>query len=85
MRFCKNVVLSKQVKNMVVVWHFSIEKKAQLPAIRITEQPILLTRRKINNYYCLCYKIFNVLSVFAKNRQSNLVVLLVLVLESKGP
>ena len=29
-------------------WHFSINKKVQLPAIRITEQPILLTKRKIN-------------------------------------
>ena len=66
-----NVVLSKQVKNTVAVWHFSIKNKAQLPAIRITEQPILLRKRKIN---CLCFKC-----------QSNLVVVLVLVLESKGP
>ena len=29
-------------------WHFSINKTAQLPAIRIPEQPILLTRSKIN-------------------------------------
>ena len=69
-----NVVLSKQVKNTVAVWHFSIKKKAQLPAIRITEQPILLTKRKI-----VC--VINVLSIFAKNGESNLVV--VLVLESK--
>ena len=33
----QNVVVSKQVK-----------KKAQLPAIRITEQPILITKSKIN-------------------------------------
>ena len=52
----------------------------QLPGIRITEQPILPTKRKIN---CLCY--INVLSIFAKNGQSNLAVILVLVLESKGP
>ena len=32
---------------------FFDQKKAQLPAIRITEQPILLTKRKIN---CLGYK-----------------------------
>ena len=32
---------------------FFDKKKAQLPAIRITELPILLTKRKIN---CLCYK-----------------------------
>ena len=42
-----NVVLSKQVKNTVAVWHFSIKKKDQLPAIRITEQPIPLKKRKI--------------------------------------
>ena len=30
-------------------WHFSISKKAhELPAIRITEQPILITKSKIN-------------------------------------
>ena len=32
---------------------FFDKKKTQLPAIRITEQPILPTKRKIN---CLCYK-----------------------------
>ena len=70
----------KQVKNMVAVWHFfDKKKKAQLPEIRITEQPMLLTKRKI----IVC--VINVLSVFAKNRQSSLVVALVLVLESKGP
>ena len=32
-------------------WHFSISKNTQLPAIRITEQPILvlLTKSKINH------------------------------------
>ena len=29
-------------------WHFSISKKPQLPAIGITEKPILLTKSKIN-------------------------------------
>ena len=29
-------------------WRFSIRKKAQLPAVRITEQPILVTMSKIN-------------------------------------
>ena len=29
-------------------WHFSISKKGQLPAIRITEQHILLTMSKIH-------------------------------------
>ena len=34
-------------------WHFSISKKAQLPAIRTSEQPMLLTKSKIN---CPAYK-----------------------------
>ena len=29
-------------------WHFSNSKRAQLPAIKITEQPILLINGKIN-------------------------------------
>ena len=28
-------------------WHFSVSKKVQVTAIRITEQPILLTKSKI--------------------------------------
>ena len=28
--------------------HFSISEKARLPAIRITKQPMILTKRKIN-------------------------------------
>ena len=57
-------------------WHFSIRKKAQLPAIRITAQSILLTKSTIN------HPGYKFLSIFAKNGQSNLV--LVLVLETKG-
>ena len=60
-------------------WHFSINKRAQMPAIRITEQPIMLTKGKIN---CPGYKF---LSILAKSGQSNLVLVLVLVLEPKGP
>ena len=44
--------------------HFLLNKKAQLPAIRITEQPILLTKSKIN---IICAIDF--LSIFAENRQ----------------
>ena len=44
--FCKNIAVSKQVKNTIAV--LSIRKKAQLPAIRITEQAKLLTKGKIN-------------------------------------
>ena len=61
-RFFKNVV-SKQVEDTVAVFvfvffffHFSNSKRAQLPAIRITEQPILLRKRKINRPG---YKVFS--------------------------
>ena len=63
-------------------WHFLISKKAQLPAVRITEQPILLTKSRINR---LAYKFSQYFFFLAKNRQSNLILVLVLVLESKGP
>ena len=54
---------------------FSISKRTQLPALRIAEQPILLTKSKINRPGY---------SIFAKSRQSNLVLVLFLVLEVKG-
>ena len=51
--------MSKQVNNTVAVLAFFDQKKAQLPALRITEQPILLTKSKINcmgnkfpKYFC---------------------------------
>ena len=37
---------------------FLNKKSVQLPAIRITEQPILLTKRKINRLGCKCSKYF---------------------------
>ena len=42
--------MSKKSPTRKQFWHFSISKKAQLPAIRIpvTEQPMLLTKGKIN-------------------------------------
>ena len=48
-------MLSRQNKSRIreQFWHLSISKKAQLPAIRITEQPIQLTKNKIN---CPGYK-----------------------------
>ena len=44
-------MLSCQNKSRLLwqFWHFWISEKAQLPAIRITEQPRLLTKRKIND------------------------------------
>ena len=51
--------MSKQGKNAVAVLAFFEQQKAQLPAIRITEQPILLTNSKIHRpvykftkYFC---------------------------------
>ena len=42
-------MLSKQNKSTTRLqfWHFLMSNKAQLPAIRITEEPILLTKTKI--------------------------------------
>ena len=58
-RFCKNVVEAKQVNNKVVVCHFSIWKRAKLPATWITKESTLLTKSKINllchnfiEYFC---------------------------------
>ena len=64
-------------------WLFNIYKNGSitcnLPAIRITKQPILLTKSKINRPGY----IFS--TFFAKNRQSNIVLVLVLELEYKAP
>ena len=48
-------MLSRQNKSRIreQFWHLSISKKAQLPAIRITEQRIQLKKNKIN---CPGYK-----------------------------
>ena len=43
-------------------WHFPICKRVQLPATRITEQPTLLTKSKINRP---CY---NFLKYFREKR-----------------
>ena len=43
MSSCQNKSTTRQQ-----FWHFSISKKAQVTAIRITEKPILLTKSKIN-------------------------------------
>ena len=40
--------MSKQVTNTVAVLTFFDQEKAQLPATRITEQPMLLIKSKIN-------------------------------------
>ena len=48
--------MSKQVNNTVAVLAFFDQQKAQLPAIRTTEQPMLLTKSKIDRQR---YKISN--------------------------
>ena len=70
-------MVSKQVKITVAVLALVDQRKAQLPAIRITEQPMMLAKRKINrpDYKFSEYKI----------GQSNVVLVLIFVLESKSP
>ena len=70
--------MSNQVTNTKAVSAYFDQEKAQLPSIRITEQPMSLTKGKINRPG------LNFLSIFAKNRQSNLALVLILVLESTG-
>ena len=41
--------MSKQVNNAVVVLAFFDQEKAHLSAVRITEQPMLLTKSKFNH------------------------------------
>ena len=61
---CQNKSITRQQ-----FWHLSISKKAELPAIIITEQPLLLTKS--------ISLIVRVKSIFAKNGQSDLVLVLV--------
>ena len=53
-------MLSRQNKSRTrsQFWHFLISKKVQVPTMRITEQPILLTERKINGQGCKFSKYF---------------------------
>ena len=46
--FAKMLSCQNKSKTRQQFWHFSISKKAQLSAIRKTEEPMLLTKRKIN-------------------------------------
>ena len=71
--FSKILLGQNKPKTWEQVWDFLISKKSQLPAIRITEQPILLTKSKINRPG------YSFPEIFAKNRQSNLVLVLLLV------
>jgi len=79
-KLCKNVVVTKQVKNTIAVLAiFSIRRmEAQLAAIRMTEQPISKRRVILGIWSISC------LSIFSRNGQSNLLLVLALALESKG-
>ena len=55
---------------------FRLGKAAQVPAIRIIEQPMLLTKSMINRQG------YKFVSIFAKNGPSNLLLVHVLVAES---
>ena len=46
--FAKMLSCPNKSRPLEQFWHFSIREKAHLHAIRITEQPMLLTKRKIN-------------------------------------
>ena len=50
--FAKTVDVTKQVQSGLAVGIFLSSRKAQLPDMRITEQPILLTKNKINRSGC---------------------------------
>ena len=46
--FAKMMSCENKSRTWWQFWHFLINKKAPLPATRITEQPMLLTKGKIN-------------------------------------
>ena len=46
--FAKTLSCQNKSRPLEQFQHFSISEKAQLPAMRITEQPRLVTKRKIN-------------------------------------
>ena len=50
--------MSKQVTNTEAVLTFLDQEKAQFPAIRITEEPMLLTKSKIKRLGCKFSKYF---------------------------
>ena len=50
--FAKMLSCQNKTRTRYQFCHFSIIKKAQLPAIRITKQPILLKKSRINRPGC---------------------------------
>ena len=51
-RFCKNVVVTKQVENRTAVLAFFDQQNGSVVSNRISEQPILETKGKINGPGC---------------------------------
>jgi len=47
--FAKTLSCQDKSRTWYQFWHFSISKKVQLPAIKINEQPIQLSKSKINH------------------------------------
>ena len=71
--FAKMLLQESHLRTWQQLWHFSISKKVQLPEIRITEQPILPTKSKIN---IVIVRVIYFASIFAKNGKSNLILVL---------
>ena len=71
--FAKMLSCQTKARTRWKFWHFAITKEAH-QTIRVTEQP---TRAK--------KKVMNFVTIFSKSGQSNLVLVLVLVLDSKSP
>ena len=72
--FCKNVVISKQFKTTVTVLAFFDQQKGSVTRNKNLSNLNLLTKSKIN------HPGYKFSSIFIKNRQSNLVLVLVLIL-----
>ena len=56
--FAKMLSCQNKSRTRSQFWHFLISKKAQVPTMRITEQPILLTECRINRQGCKVSKYF---------------------------
>ena len=43
------MLCQKKSRTRLQLWHFLISKKAQLQAIKLTQQPILLTKSRLHH------------------------------------
>ena len=78
--FCKIVVVSKHVKNTVAVLALFDQQKGS-----VTSNKNNWATYTANKEYDKLSSLKIFLSIFTKNGQSNLILVIVLVLESKGP